>query len=393
MKKLVVLLWATILFSNANAYRIEWGRTVTINKPVYEDLYIAAGTITINAPIHGDLIVAGGTIYINDTIMKDLLLAGGNIRINGFIADDIRCAGGELTILKNIGGDLVITGGRVDISPSVQIEGGLLISGGEVTANGVVRGEVRSAAGNLIFNGTALQNFDSRCDKLTINGSIRGNSVLAARQIIIGENAGFTGDVRYWNKAGNLNFRQTIQKGRAVYDPTLEFQTSKWYYLEHTSLLGLIWYLATVFIFILLLQYLFSSTFTKAGSTVDHSLFRSLGFGLLFFIAVPVAIVALLVTIIGIPVGLILMMCYILLVLLATVISSLVFANWYNNRFKRNWTYWQITGSAFGTFILVKLVGLTPLLGWLVMILVASVAFGAIVRNINWRRSHKVVMQ
>lgn len=68
MKKIFLL--AAILGNciYAAAFRIEYGNNITISMPVYEDLYIAAGTITINAPIYGDLIVAGGTVIINDTV-------------------------------------------------------------------------------------------------------------------------------------------------------------------------------------------------------------------------------------------------------------------------------------------------------------------------------------
>lgn len=392
MKKALLFLLACAGAFSAGAYRIEWGRSVTITQPVHEDLYVAGGTVTVNAPIYGDLIVAGGTININDTVMNDLLVAGGTVTINGYVADDIRCAGGELHVLKNIGGDLVVTGGKVDIANDVAIAGGLMTGGGEVTANGTVNGDVRCAAGNLVFNGTAAKNFDCRSESLTINGTVMGTAVLAARQINVGTAASFHNNVRYWNREGKLDFGQSLNGTTAEYDASLAIKPNAWYYLGHATLLGLVWYLSTVFIFLMLIEYLFRNTFQRAGNSLDHSLLKSLGYGFLFFIGVPLAVGLLLITVIGIPVGVLLMLSYITLVLLATVITSLVTANWYNHRFEHDWTYWQTVWAAFAVFVLFKMISLTPFWGWLIMILIACIAFGALLRTVNWRKKAQVAI-
>ena len=393
MKRLIILSIFSTFFLFANAYRIQWGRTVTISTPVYEDLYIAGGTVTINAPIYGDVIIAAGTIIINNTITNDLLLAGGKVTINSYVADDIRCAGGELHILKDIGGDLVITGGTVEIAKGVSINGGLITSGGNIVVHGVVNGNIKAAAGSFTFNGIANKNFECRADKLILNGNVIGKSVLAAREILFQPNASFNNSVRYWNKAGKLDFKQSLKNGNVVFDPTLKITSKNWYYLGHTTIVGLIWYLLTVFLFILLIQYLFGNIFKKAGHSTGHSLLRSLGSGFLFLIGVPVATALLLITIIGIPIGLILIATYVVIVLLATVITSLVFASWYNEKFEYNWGYWKIALSALAMFILFKLISFTPLLGWLIMIVIACIAFGSLIRNINWKRNHSIAMQ
>ena len=393
MKKLIILLNFILLFNFAKAYRIEWGRTVTISTPIHEDLYIAGGTVTIKAPVYGDVIIAAGTITINDTITNDVLLAGGNVTINSYVGDDIRCAGGELHILKNIGGDLVITGGKVEIAKDVYINGGLIGSGGSIVVHGTVNGDIKAAASSFTFTGIANKNFDCRAEKLTMNGNVIGKSVLAAREILIQPDASFNNEVRYWNQAGKLDFKQSLKHGNALFDPLLKIQNKNWYYLGQATIVALIWYLLTVFSFILLIQFLFGNTFRKAGHNTGLSLLRSLGFGFLFFIGVPVATVLLLISIIGVPIGLILIATYVVIVLLATVITSLVFANWYNDKFEYNWGYWKIALSAMTMFILLKLISLTPFLGWIIMMVIACVAFGVLIRNIDWKRKHSIAVQ
>ena len=153
----------------------------------------------------------------------------------------------------------------------------------------------------------------------------------------------------------------------------------------------MIWYVMMVFLFIALIQYLFSNTFRKAGTTVDRAQFKSLLFGFLFFIAVPVGAAVLFVTVIGIPIGLILVLAYVALILLATIITAIVIANWYNYKFNQHWGYWQIVWSSLAMFVLFKLVSFTPFLGSLIMIVIACIAFGALIRNVQLKRNSSPV--
>lgn len=383
MKKLLLLIVWCANFITAAAFRIEYGNNITITQPVMEDLYIAGGTVTINAPVQGDLIIAGGTIVINDTVANDILLAGGNVTFNGFVGDDIRCAGGNIRISKNVAGDIVLAGGTVIIEKGVTI-GGLIASGGNVTIHGNVAGEIKGAFGELILNGDVAKGIDCRGGSIAVNGGIGGKTVLAARNINISSNATFNDDVHYWNKNGSLDFKQSLNNHKAVFDPSLRISSGEWYFLGAATVLGLLWYIGMAWLMIMLVQYLFSATMKKAANTVFGSSLKSLATGFLFFIVVPVAAVIAFVTLIGLPVALLLLFSYIVLILFATVITSVVAANWLNNRNNFNWNYWRIVFASLGIFILLKLVTVTPFIGWLIMLLLVCMAFGGILLNVKW---------
>lgn len=385
MRKIFLLIAMVHTFIAAFAFRFEYGNNIIINQPVYENLYVAGGTITINAPIHGDLIIAGGTIIINDTVTNDILLAGGRIVFNGFVGGDLRCAGGNIRISKNVTGEVVVTGGRVIIDNGITV-GGLLASGGNITVDGNVNGEIKGAFGVLILNGNITKDVDCRGGRITVNGNIGGKSVLAARHIVIGNNAVFNSDVRYWNKQGSVDFKQSLKNGKAIYDPSIRIRTGEWYYLGAASILSLLWFLGMALLMILIVQYLFSTTMKKAADTVFNNTLKSLGFGFLFLIAVPIAAVVAFVTIIGVPVGLFLIFSYIALILLATIITSVMVANWFNNRNNYKWNYWHLVFASFGIFVVLKLVSFTPFVGWLIMILLVCISFGGILINVNWRK-------
>ncbi|OQP63774.1 hypothetical protein A3860_22805 [Niastella vici] len=391
MKQILLLVLMLGMVCSVQAIRIQSGKNLVIDKPVYEDVYITGGEIMINAPIYGDLIIAGGTVTINDTVANDILAAGGTITFNGYVGDDIRCAGGKLNILKNVSGDVVVTGGKIVISKDAVV-GNLIAAGGEITIDGLVAGTVKTASGKLYLNGSVMKDADCRGEDITINGRVRGRSVLVAGdRLTIGRAASFNNEVRYWSPADNVAFNNSLKNGQAIYDDSLKIKRDQWYFLGFSSALGLIWYTGMVFVMIMIIQYLFSDIMKKAGQTAYDKALRSLGFGFLFWIGVPVAAVIACVTIVGVPVGLILLFSYIILAVFAGTITSVVAANWLNNRSLAKWSYWRMVFIALGIFVVFKILSLTPFLGMFIFALLACIAFGSILLNVHWRRSRQAL--
>ncbi|THU39559.1 hypothetical protein FAM09_13730 [Niastella caeni] len=387
MKHIFLLMIMLSIMCSVKAIRIQSGKNLVIDKPVYEDVYIAGGDIIINAPVYGDLIVTGGTVTINDSISNDILAAGGTISFNGYVGDDIRCAGGKLNIFKNVAGDVVVTGGKIAINKDAVI-GNLISAGGEITIDGQVTGSVRSASGELLLNGAVMKDIDCRGGDITINGSVNGRSVLVAGdELTIGNTAAFNNDVRYWSPSRDVNFNNSVKKGQAIYDPSLRIDREHWYFLGFSSVFGLLWYVGMVFIMIMIIQHLFGRTMKKAGQTAYDKALRSFGYGFLFWIGVPVAAAIACITIIGVPVGVILLFSYIILAVFAGTITSVVAANWLNSRSATNWSYWRMVFVALGIFIIFRIVSLTPFFGWFIFALLVCIAFGSVLLNVNWRRS------
>jgi hypothetical protein len=292
-----------------------------------------------------------------------------------------------------MGGDLVIAGGQVTVNKDVVIGGGLLVAGGDIIFNGTVSNSVKAGFGSLVFNGRAGKDIDCRGGVLQMNGTVVGPAVLAAGKITIGDNASFQNTVRYWNRKGAVDFKQSLHNGEATFDPSLKIETGQWYYLGGISVFGLIWYIGMALLMIAIIQYLFSSIMKKAGDTVFNKTLPSLGWGALFFIGVPIAAIIAFITIVGVPVGLLLVFNYIILILLAAVITSVVAAHWFNNRFSYKWGYWKLVLAALGIFVILKLIFSLPFFGWLIALIIVCMAFGAILLNINWERNRRSLQQ
>jgi len=366
------------------------GNTVIVSEMVNGNLYVSAGTVTINAPVRGDLVVVGGTVIINDTVTNDIMAAGGNITINGYTGGDVRTGGGEIFIKKNIGGDLLIGGGRIHIENGATIGGGLIAGSGDIEMNGIVTGNIKTGAGTFKMNGTAMHNLDCRAGDIFINGTINGNAVLAAQNVSIGSTAAFQQNVRYWSKSKNVAFGNTIKNGEAIYDPNLEIKSGHWAYIGFSTLLGLLWYLIMAFIFILLIQYLFGKTIASAADTVFSKSLKSTGYGLLFIVLVPVSIVLMIITIVGIPLAILTVMLYVMLLLLANIIASAVITSWINNRGNKKWGFWTLAFANLGVFIVYRLITITPFFGPIIMLVVTCMTFGALLLNMRIPRKQPI---
>lgn len=373
--------------------QLRSGDNIVIDEPVDGDFYIAGGTVTLNAPVRGDLIVAGGTVVVNDSVAQDILAAGGDLLLRGFVADDIRCAGGTIQMISSVSGDVVVAGGQVQILRDAVISGHLVSTGGDVTLGGRVKGDVRSVSGTFTLNGAAEGEVKCNAGKIIVNGDVAGNAVLAAEEIEIGSDAKFGKDVRYWNESGSLDFRNSLRDGKATYDSSLELENGKWQYLGFASFIMLLWYLLTAFVMMLLIQYLFSATLRNAASNVVNASLKALGVGFLFLVGVPIVIVILFLTLIGIPVGILTLVAYLTIILFATSIVALLLANWINNtKYGAAWGNARVVFAALGIFIILKIASLTPFIGPLIMLLLACLGFGGILLSIRWKKNKKLAL-
>ena len=386
MKRHLLFIWIFTLFSTIPLFALhfESGENVRISRAIYEDVYVFGGTIYIDAPVYGDIWCAGGTVTISDTVSGDLVVAGGNINLRGVVLDDVRAAGGDLGITGRIGGDLLVTGGTVLLESEAVVDGSFYSSGGNITLNGHVRQKFKAAAGTTVLNGTIDNGVEINCGNVHLNGTIGGTSVLVAGRITVGDDAVLRGNVRYWTNRGETDFGSALQGGaQAQFDPDLRhrFERPDYKFLGFASFLAVIWYLASSFILILIGQWLFAGLFRRAAQKAGDEPIRSLGFGFLYFAVVPIAAVLMLVTIVGIPVGFIVLFFYLLFLLLASVITALTGAFWLDQRNNHDWRPIQIAFVALGVLVALKLVGFIPFIGWIAKVAAVFTAFGAIINS------------
>jgi hypothetical protein len=385
MRILIPAILFFFAFPSASGMIVENGSTVVIDHPVFEDIYLAGGTITVNAPVHGDIVAMGGTIYINDTVMGEVLVAGANVTINGYITGKIRCVAGTLRIAHRIDGDVVIAGGRLSLEHSAVVSGSVLATGGNLVLDGVIRRDVRAACASLRLYDSVGGNIDCRAQDIEVNAAVHGASTLVAtRQLDIGAAAAFYQDVDYWAPEP-ADFGPSLHEVKATRNESLRPAANHWYFLGGATILNVFWFLGAAFAEVLLLQFLFGPLLKNAGASVSSRTWQALGTGFLWIFGVPVLIVLLCFTAIGIPIAAVVLLSYVGLWILCPGLVGVVAANWLNNRGNRGWSFWPLVMAAFGSTVLLRLFFSLPFAGWIAAAFVTCLAFGATLVNIRWR--------
>ncbi len=301
----IILLIATVALPIVGAAsEVRSGGSVTIgsNERIADDLYLSAGSVELQGTIGRDASILAATATVGGTVEGSVNLLAGRARIPGTIGGSLRTAGGSVEITGAIGGDLIVAGGRVTVLGRSAIEGDLIVIGGSVEILGRIGGDVRGSALNL-----------------SIGGDVRGLVDVETSRFAVGRTARITGAVTYTSATnGSISSAATI--GGAV----TRAATTPWGggggWLEQSSgrLLRTLWALIAGVVIIAV-----APRVADAIARNGRSVLAALGVGLLAAIAAPVTAIALAVSLIGLPSGVILFILFLVALYLAQVFAGL----------------------------------------------------------------------
>lgn len=374
-----------------HASKVRSGDAVNVYEPIDGNLYIAGREIQINAPIGADLICAGSEVEINAPIGADVLLGGGEVNINSKTGGDLRLAGGEVTLNADVAGDLIIAGGELHVQKGVIIHGDVYIAGGEVTFDGVAMGDVNIAGGELEFNGVSEGNLIAKGGKVYINGEVKGKSSLAAEELSIGDEAIFHQSVEYWSKANNIDFSGHLKGDASVrFNENLKVSTSidREIVKKGFAAFAALRLLSAALLMTLLISF-FNAFFQKNAGQIPKQLGKYLGVGSLFLVGVPIAAGLAMATVIGIPIGFILLSGYSIGLILANSLTAVVAAYELKKYLNRDWGKGILIALAVVFFVALRLVGMMVIPGRLLLFAATAIALGAVIQwlRLGWQKA------
>ncbi len=284
--------------------RFMAGDDVALDAAVAGDAFIAGGRVTVAAPVGGDIVIVGGSVDVSADAGQDLYAAGGDVRVDSRIAGNARLAGGS-----------------VDLQPRVRIEGAATLAGGRIGVQGSV--------------GRGLQAFGQR---VVIDGAVGGDVEVTAQQLVVGPNAHIDGRLRYRGPGEpQIAPDSEILGGIVARGPDERQAHSGWSHDNGPGrfLLGLGRFLWALGVFMLgSVMLLLMPAFTRrTTSTISAEPLVSAGFGIAVLFGVPMLMIFLFLTLVGIPLGLAAMFGYALLLLLGYTTGALFIGDWALERF------------------------------------------------------------
>ena len=302
-----------------------------------------------------------GTIIVHGTVTGDVSGAAGNVVITGTVDGDVSVATGNLRIDGDVGGDVSAGAG------SVHLEEGATVAG----------------------------NVDLGAGQVRIDGSIDGDARIGAETIHLGQDASIGGSLTY---DGQLEGNLDAVAGDITRDRTLGPTTV-------TELQPLVSWVFAVYTFLmnLLLGIILLALFPRFSAGVaDRAMAEPVKTGLVglgILVAVPLLLVILFITVIGIPLGLVGTLIFLFVAWVGLIYGRFVLGMWLlspglRNRLgfearddpnrvggiDRKWVA-LLLGLVIG-----GLLGVIPVVGGLVNFLLFLLGLGALALVLNGRR-------
>jgi cytoskeletal protein CcmA (bactofilin family) len=326
-----------------------------------DPVYMTGAEVRIDRPIDGDLIAAAGRIHIDQPIGGDAVLGGGSLEIHGAVAEDLRAAGGIVTVAGPVHGDAMIAAGRITLSRNAEMHGHVWLAGSSVSIDGRSRGSMKVYGRDVALLGDIYGPVDISAERIQIRGSARvyGDVVYASRtEITIDPGAKIMGTVTHTPGKLDVGERSTGIPGLKPLRPLL---------------------LVALFAAGVLLSALCPAFTRNSVRMLAAAPVKSVGLGSALFFSVPPVVILLIITIIGIPVGLALAAVHAIALAVGYLIVGFFIAQKLAQLLHRQPAYgWQLTFLA-AALVLLALAASIPYAGPLALVLAMAAGLGAMV--------------
>jgi hypothetical protein len=330
------------------------------------NVYLAGSAARAEGIVSGDLVIAAGTdAAVSGSVGGDLTLLAYSAEVSGEVAGDLRVAGGVVIVSGKIGGDLVVAGGRVLILPGATIGGDLYGAGGELLAEGATKGGVRILAGEASVGGTVGGgSVTARGVRILADAKGGGLAVYAPKPAVVEDGAALA----------TLSYNQIppVSELGAVKRAALTFLTL-WRFLS----------VASTLVLALALAYgakVFTQEAAQTGGRSVGQFFASAAAGVLTFIVLPLVSVLAAASIFALPIGILGFLATAALLVVAPALGALAVGLAVERGIRRGGDVTVSYRAAALGAVVVALIGLVPIGGSVVKIVVALVGAGAAAR-------------
>jgi len=361
---------------------------------VRDDLYIAGNQISITEEVRSDLLAVGNAISITSGIRKSVQAAGQTIEISAQVGDDIRVAGNHIGIGSSVGGDILAFGAEIHLRRGADIFGDVIANGSSVIIDGVINGNLTVNAETVVLNGSVDENVVINANRVHVNGPIFNHARIVAKELTFGPNARVNGNLRHWEEKGAETIEGKV-RGTVTLDPSLKpavrAHKKEAAGLAAAFLGGFALYtLLTTALIVGLLILITKTFFRDAAKRLSDKPGQSFLTGLLYFICAPVIAIALCITVIGIPIGLLVLVGWIFTLVFAKAIASVTIARYAEIHWREKWGSWKVFLVSMGVYVVLKVLAAIPFVGWIACAAAICFAIGAVMM-VKWEKAKKIL--
>lgn len=333
-------------------------------------LAVALGGAAAAAPAQssggGPHFYSGVTVDVSDSVDGDVYAAAQSVTISGDVTGDVIAAAQTITISGHVDGDVRLAGQDITISGDVARSGTVFASTLVVDGQGTVGADLVAAAGTIRIAGDVGRDVVASVSDLRIDGSVGGDVTYSSENAAHISGGAVSGAVQHIVPQQQQN-RIEISPWAAVIG---------WF-------VGLLYALVALSLITVAAGLLVPRVLQRVTDELLPSPWRALLVGFIAALVVPFAVLFLLITVVGAPLALAVLLIWIVLSLATFVVSA-----HYLGRLVLRGSHHPVLQSFVGGLILI--VGLQiPLLNILVWLAMVFFGLGAelleLNRQVPWR--------
>jgi cytoskeletal protein CcmA (bactofilin family) len=270
----------------ASAQDFRSGETVTVSQSDHIDgtLFAAGTTVTIDSEVNGDVYCAGQTVTISGTVHGDVLCAAQTLTLKGVVDGDVRLAGQVVVTSAEIGGSATIGAQTFTQDATGKIARDAVIGANDVTVQGTIGRDATIGADNVTLAGVFGRDINAQAMNVRLAADAR-----------VGGAVDYTSDNAIVRAEGSQVSGEVTQ-----YQPIVEDRTAP--VIDMSAVIG--WYIYW-FVALLVIALVFILVMPRIMRGVtDQAITRPwwvLLAGFVANMALPFVMIALCVTIVGIP--------------------------------------------------------------------------------------------
>jgi anti-sigma factor RsiW len=335
-----------------------------------DDTLLAVGqTVSIDGDVNGDLLAFARVVTIRGHVAGDVITAGETVEVQGGVGGSIYAAGRGVTIKQmRVGRNLYAAGRDLAVENGVEVVGNATAAGDTVNVDGKIGVDLTTAGNALVVRGEVTRNVAAFGQTITLlaPASVGGNLVAhvrAADNLQIAPGATVRGNVD-----------KQISAGPSAAMRANRYMTGSFYTWQIVRL-------GAAYLAGLLLLWAFAGLRTASVADAGSGL-KAGAIGLITAIALPVVAFIACITIIGIPLGLVtailwLLGLYFAKIVVAQMIGRKLFASAHGVP--------HYAGTLLAGLVMVIIAINLPWIGWLIGLALTLLGLGMIVTYVSER--------
>jgi len=324
------------------------------------DYYVSVGPFgktVMSGSVAEDMYALGASVTVNGEIGHDVAILAGTTQLYAPVLDDVRIIAGDVTIAKDIGGDVFVIAGVLHVLSTATIAGDIFFFGGELNVEGDVLGSILGKA-----------------EMVSVNSQVGGGiDITAPAGITLGNEANIAGSVQYTSYIPINRGQGTVVVGDVLKTESAVMTTK-----EYAR--GILIPIFIVLFATLSLYLLFKKGLESIVRTVEDSFAKNLLVGSSVILLGPLVSVLLMVTVLGLFVGIMTFSVVVLLYIVGIATSGLVLGS-FTMRLITKRLEVTLATILVGTFV-VQLLMFVPFIGPLMLLVIFAVTVGALSKRL-----------